>query len=165
MSLHLTTARPSHLVVRKWKLLVPCLLLAILLSSVLVVRQAFAEGTQPEQRFQATLTGANEIAGGDPDGSGIAHLRLSPEHGQVCFEIDVANLATIVAAHIHAGPAGVNGPVVVNFNPVVNGLHNCVSGVSRDLINKIIAAPQSYYVNVHTTEFPGGAIRGQLGGS
>ncbi len=42
-------------------------------------------------------------------------------------------------------------------------LSGCVSGVDPALIGEIIANPAGYYVNVHTTPFPGGAVRGQLG--
>jgi hypothetical protein len=37
-----------------------------------------------------------------------------------------------------------------------------VSGVDRSLIKAILTYPQDYYVNVHTTDFPDGADRGQL---
>jgi hypothetical protein len=37
----------------------------------------------------------------------------------------------------------------------------CVSA-ARDLIKTIRMNPSNYYVNVHTTDFPDGAIRGQL---
>ena len=133
-------------------------LIVLALALTLGVSTAFAHGGRP---LSATLSGANEIGGGDPDGSGSASLTLNPGQGEVCFHITVSNLATITAAHIHAAPAGTNGPVVVNFNPVVNGLNNCVSA-DRELIKAIMQNPENYYVNVHTTEFPGGAIRGQL---
>jgi hypothetical protein len=35
-------------------------------------------------------------------------------------------------------------------------------GVDRDLAKDILKNPEDYYVNVHTTLFPYGAIRGQL---
>ncbi len=41
-------------------------------------------------------------------------------------------------------------------------LSGCVSA-DPVLIGQIIANPAGYYVNVHTTEFPAGAVRGQLG--
>jgi hypothetical protein len=34
--------------------------------------------------------------------------------------------------------------------------------VDREEILEIIQEPEEYYVNVHTTEFPAGAVRGQL---
>ena len=105
-----------------------------------------------------TLSGAEEVGGGDPDGSGFAKIWLNAGQGTICWEISYANLSTAVAAHIHFAPAGVNGPVVVPLNPISGG---CTSA-SPALIQNIIDHPELYYVNVHTTEYPGGAIRGQL---
>jgi CHRD domain len=34
--------------------------------------------------------------------------------------------------------------------------------LKKKLIKKIIAKPENYYVNIHTVEYPDGAIRGQL---
>jgi hypothetical protein len=67
----------------------------------------------------------------------------------------------VTLAHIHVGAADTFGPVVVNFNPTVNGLDNCVSA-DPQLIKTIRQNPEAYYVNVHTTQFGAGAIRGQL---
>ncbi len=64
----------------------------------------------------------------------------------------------------HVGPAGVNGPVVVPLAPPSEGTVNaCTTGVDPQLIKSIIQNPQDYYVNVHNSDFPAGAIRGQLG--
>lgn len=123
---------------------------------------ASAHGGRP---LDATLLGTNEVppaSTGDPNGSGFAHLTLNQGQGEICFDISVQNISTITLAHIHAAPAGVNGPVVVNFNPAANGLSNCVYNIDPDLIKAIRQNPENYYVNVHTTEFPGGAVRGQL---
>ncbi len=135
--------------------------LAVLIVLVVLVSAVSAHGGRP---LSAELTGANEVGGGDPDGSGFASVTLNQGLGEVCFEIEVSGISTVVAAHIHTGAAGVNGPPVVNFNPVVNGLSNCVSGVDAELSKDIRQNPALYYVNVHSTEFPGGAVRGQLSG-
>jgi CHRD domain len=71
------------------------------------------------------------------------------------------------AAHIHAAPAGVAGPVLV---PLFTGVgllgtdsaSGCVLGVSQELIKAITHDPGAYYVNVHSSVFPAGAVRGQL---
>jgi len=110
----------------------------------------------------AVMTGANEAPGpGDPDGSGFAIVTLNQGQGQICFEITLENVDPITAAHIHSGPAGVPGPIVVNFNPAVNGLSGCVD-VDPELIKAIRQNPSDYYVNVHNPAFPAGAVRGQL---
>jgi hypothetical protein len=109
--------------------------------------------------FTVTLTGAAEApVPGDPDGSGTASLRLNPGQGEVCFDIQVQDVAPLTAAHIHVGPAGVAGPVVVPLGTDAG----CVTA-ERDLIRDIIRNPSNYYVNVHNMPFPAGALRGQLG--
>jgi hypothetical protein len=119
--------------------------------------------------FSTTLTGAAEVPGpGDPDASGTAFITLSQGQGEVCFDLSWTGIdGTVTAAHIHVGPAGVAGDVVV---PLFAGTFagtdsasDCVSGVSEELIKAIRHDPESYYVNVHSDVFPAGAIRGQLG--
>jgi len=118
----------------------------------------------------ATLAGVNEVPKpGDPDGTGTATLTITrPETGpgEICFQIETTNLTLpAAAAHIHAGPAGIAGPVVVPLGaPDASGKSSgCVSGVDRSLIKTLLLYPSDYYVNVHTPDFPDGAERGQLG--
>jgi CHRD domain len=119
--------------------------------------------------FSTTLTGAAEVPGpGDPDASGTAFITLNQGQGEVCFELSWAGIdGTVFAAHIHVGPAGVAGPVVVPlFTDVAlsgtDSASGCVSA-SEELIKAIRHDPASYYVNIHSDVFPAGAIRGQLG--
>jgi hypothetical protein len=117
--------------------------------------------------FTATLLGSNEIGpiGGDTDGFGTARVSIDHATNTVGFEITFANLSTLTAAHIHAGPAGVNGPVVVNFG-VPGGASGAgsFSGSVVDADAALITAfsAGNFYVNLHTSEFAGGALRGQL---
>ncbi len=98
---------------------------------------------------------------GQPGASGQSVLRLNPGQGEVCFETTASGLtAPVIGAHIHEAPAGIAGPIVVPLNPPVGS--GCVSA-DRQLIKEIMKEPADYYVNVHTTTHPGGAIRGQLG--
>jgi len=111
------------------------------------------------------LTGAEEVGPGDPDAFGAALVRLNQSKGEICYLIAVTRVdGTIVAAHIHRAPKGVNGPVVVNFLPPADGfVHDCVA-VDPALIAEIRTNPEQFYVNVHSSpNFPGGAVRGQLG--
>lgn len=113
--------------------------------------------------LSATLSGDNEVPGpGDFDGSGSALVTLNPGAGKVCFDIEVADVDPIAAAHIHEGPAGVAGGVVVDFDVPANGLNGCVEGIAKALVNAIRNNPAAYYVNVHNAAFPAGALRGQL---
>ena len=116
--------------------------------------------------FVRPLSGANERPPADPDGSGTAVVRLRPDAGAVCFRLTVQNIRLPAAgAHIHRAAAGANGPIVVQFTaPGANGVSSgCTTGVAASLIQEIAANPAGFYVNVHTTEYPGGAVRVQLG--
>jgi hypothetical protein len=143
------------------KYLLPLLLLAAMFG--LAVRPALAgDGGRP---FETAMSGAAEAPGpGDPDGSGTAEIRLNQGQGQVCFSLEVSGIAPATAAHIHFAPVGVPGGVVVGLVPPTSGTSSgCVSGVDEDLIKAIRQHPELYYVNVHNADFPGGALRGQLG--
>ena len=112
----------------------------------------------------ATLLGENEVPPADPDGSGTAAVTLNSGRGLVCFEISVSNVALpAIGAHIHQGEVGVNGPIVVVLTPPdESGTSSGCVEADPGLIKDIRKNPAGYYVNVHTTEFPGGAIRDQL---
>ncbi|WP_109474188.1 CHRD domain-containing protein [Ornithinimicrobium cavernae] len=110
------------------------------------------------------MTGAAERPGpGDPDGSGTAHFRLNPGQEQICYTLEVSDIAPAMAAHIHVAGTDAPGPVVVPLSPPVTGMSSGCADVDRELVIAIISDPGAYYVNVHNVDFPAGAVRGQLG--
>ena len=122
--------------------------------------------TSGGRKLSTTMTGAAEKPGpGDPDGTGSATIRLRQGQGQVCFALSVANIALPASlAHIHVGTADTFGaPVVTLTPPAVDGKSSGCVPASRELVKAILQNPAGYYVNVHTTDFPVGAVRGQLG--
>ncbi|MCB2076690.1 MAG: CHRD domain-containing protein [Novosphingobium sp.] len=114
-------------------------------------------------KLMADLMGMNEVPGpGDKDGSGIFKARLNPGSGQMCYEIKVDDIDDTTGAHIHRGSEGVNGEVVVAFKDLDDGkVSDCLT-VTKDLAQEIIRDPGMFYVNVHDTEHPAGALRGQV---
>ena len=65
-------------------------------------------------------------------------------------------------AHIHQGPPLRNGPPVVTlFTGPGGDLADCVKWTHSQLA-QIVADPANFYVSVETTEYPDGALRGQL---
>lgn len=115
--------------------------------------------------LSTTLTGAAEVPGpGDPDGSGSARVTVNPGQGEICYELSVANIILpATGAHIHVGAADEFGDVVVPLTPPdASGFSSGCEEVSRELAKAILKNPENYYVNVHTSDFPAGAIRGQL---
>jgi CHRD domain len=92
------------------------------------------------------------------------------ENGMIEFKTEINNRdgETFIAAHIHQGPVGVEGPPVeLLFGGPDTSAHEIVqSGVATPLASTtgadLCANPSGYYVNYHSTAFPAGAIRGQL---
>jgi len=121
----------------------------------------------PAVPLVAHLRGAEETpSGGDVDGGGIALINVNRSIGEVCIDLTTENITTWTAAHIHPGEVGVSNPPVVDFNITAAQpgprLSKCVSGVPASLIDDIAATPSDFYVNVHSNEYPQGAVRGQL---
>ena len=117
--------------------------------------------------LQIFMTGEADVPAGDPVGTGEATVRLRRGQGQVCYRLEVSNITLpSVGAHIHHGGAGESGPIVVPLRqPGANGQSSGCATVSRALVSQMLANRDQYYVNVHTTDFPGGAVRGQLTGT
>jgi hypothetical protein len=126
--------------------------------------------------FVVQLTGKQIAGGGDSHGQGYARLDFDPEHETACFDIRWQGIdGAVTAAHIHAGHRGSNGPVWIDFfnDKHVHGAQNTVYGCvhvngshglsPRNKVQAVIGDPSNFYLNVHSTEFPTGAIRGQLG--
>jgi hypothetical protein len=131
----------------------------VVIGLVALVAAAGAAGAiQKGGSLHATLAGKVEVPKGDPDGKGTAEIKFSGK--QVCWEIKVSKVGTIVAAHIHKGRAGVAGPVVVPFGKVYKS-KGCTTSTAA-LVAAIQKNPGAYYVNVHNAKYPGGALRGQL---
>jgi CHRD domain len=112
---------------------------------------------------------------GDPEGSGTAELIVDLGRGTVCYDITVTGIgaptepaAGIGNAHIHSYAQ--NGAIAVDIETefvAVAGAADtyraaeCVTAPRRVLVD-ILLQPEQYYVNVHTVEFPGGAVQGDL---
>jgi hypothetical protein len=126
-------------------------------------RTSVGSGKQAATVYVASLSGANEVPAADPDGEGAAAVTIDPVTGEICVDLRATNIQTAVMAHIHRGAAGVNGPVIVPFPVLPNPTAaECVTAAPLSLAAEIVANPAGFYVNVHTADFPNGAIRGQL---
>jgi hypothetical protein len=113
------------------------------------------------------FSGSAEVPGpGAPSGSGFVFVSIDPSSGQVCYEEAVSNITLPASAtHIHVNSAGLSGDVVVPFPvaPDANGMaQGCATITTAGLAQAIATHPEQYYVNVHTSDFPNGAVRAQL---
>lgn len=138
--------------------------LALLAATVAAGTALPALAQDGGRKLSTTLTGAAEVPGpGDPDGTGMADLRINPGQMQICYTLTVANIDPARAAHIHEAPAGAAGPVVVTLDAPTDGSSEGCASVTRELALEILKSPEDYYVNVHNARYPAGAVRGQLG--
>jgi hypothetical protein len=111
----------------------------------------------------ARLAGAGSTSDAqDPEHKGFAILTL--ERTAISYRIESPGLARVVAAHIHRGTAGTNGPMVWEINAGYQGdrIQGEATGFPPGVIALVAADPGEYYVKLHSLAFPGGAIRGQL---
>lgn len=119
----------------------------------------------PSCRLFARMSGANEVPPNDSPGTGSGEfVRSSPNTLDYTYRYQ--DLTTgVVGAHIHLGPAGQNGPIVIPLEIIPGSTEGEVSDTAEAdpaLLEAICATPEAYYVNVHTEMFPGGEIRDQL---
>src|SRR5947199_5020051 len=121
--------------------------------------------------LHAKLAAKNETTGSTSTAKGHTLIKVRND-GTIEFktQINNRNHETFVAGHIHQAPVGVAGPIVVPLfvapAPSTSARHIKQSGVATPNAGTsgaaLCANPSAYYVNYHTTAFPGGAIRGQL---
>lgn len=127
----------------------------------------FAAPVALAQTYGAVLTGSQEIPPRSGPGFGNATVMFDETRKNVDVTITVADLgAPINNFHIHEAPAGASGPVVINLiglgGTFENGTMTGSFPVSAEVAARMLQNPRNFYVNVHTTQFPGGAVRGQL---
>lgn len=145
------------------KRLIPLILAA---AALLFPTAAAGEGGRP---INVQMTGAAERPlppegpGGDPDGTGTASFRINPGQSEICYTLTVSNIEPATAAHIHRAPPTAAGPIVVHLAAPTSGTSSGCAPISRALAKELIQTPGAFYVNVHNTAYPGGAVRGQLG--
>ncbi|MET8447786.1 CHRD domain-containing protein [Streptomyces sp. NPDC005209] len=121
----------------------------------------------------ASLRGANEVpvkggpAVGDRDGAALEFIKVKGD--KVSVAVAWRGTGRPTDLHIHQGAKGTNGGVKIDFGKVLKEGHKgrySVSGSVRvtdaALLKQLTNDPGAFYANLHTAEFPGGAVRGQL---
>jgi hypothetical protein len=110
---------------------------------------------------RAALSGSEEVPGpGAAGGKGTAVIKLNDADNTVCYELTYEGIGKPTMAHIHTGAKGVAGPPAVTLD-IKKGDTGCVPA-DPSTVAAIRDDPAGHYVNIHTEEFPKGAIRGQL---
>lgn len=136
--------------------------------------------TQLDGRHEVAPDARNKKIVGDKNGRGEAYVfGIDGDPATLCYVLLVEKIQLVpvtegMAAHIHFGSPGENGPVVAALaGPFDGNAADCLtegeagkfpldpeagSGIVQDILNH----PGDYYINVHNPEYPAGAIRGQL---
>ena len=133
----------------------------------LIVAAPTTAGIDPHNLRTTTLKGTNVFPGpGDPDGSGSALLEVKPRARKVIFHVEFENLVGAAGIFIHKGHKGRNGPVkVVLLNGTIDKpspQQDLASDEKRRVLRDMLAHPRRYYLEIENTQFPSGAVRGQL---
>ncbi|WP_244188090.1 CHRD domain-containing protein [Streptomyces regalis] len=121
----------------------------------------------------ASLRGANEVpveggpAVGDKDGAALQFVQVKGD--TVSVAVTWRGTGKPTALHIHQGAKGTNGGIKVDFGGLLgeskskgHSLTGTVTVKDPALLNALKTDPSSFYANLHTAEFPGGAVRGQF---
>jgi hypothetical protein len=135
--------------------------LIVLLAVIGVAVPAVALASPAKQlEFEAYLTGKSEIPKAASKGKGTVNLTMTSS--KVCWKFTkVGGFDKPVVAHIHKGTATTaNGPVVVPLGDRY-AAKGCTTSTSA-IVRAIVKNPKGYYVNIHSTKYPNGAVRGQL---
>jgi len=114
--------------------------------------------------FMSILSGANEVPPNASPATGTAIGTYDDVTNAFMMDTNATGfLANVTAAHIHIAPPGVAGPVVFPLS----GTTGSTTYTAHDMF--VFTAQQEtdflaglYYVNIHSAQFPGGEVRGQL---
>ena len=142
-------------------------LLAVALAAVALAVPSVASAVSTD------LTAANVVPGpGDPGASGFAVFTLHPRQSEVCFDTGLTGLSEqfglpAIVSYIHKAPVDASGPIVMTLYGPLTGssffvTDYCIQGVDRRLVGALGKHPSRYYMDVASTQYPLGAVRGQL---
>lgn len=113
----------------------------------------------PVTRFRADLAGYQEVPPTSSSATGSGYFELNPDSTSLFYRIYVSGLTGITSAHIHQGAAGTNGSALHTLNFVEDSAVGTWA-IPSNAVNELLAG--NLYVNVHTTVYPAGEIRGQI---
>ncbi|MDQ2685951.1 MAG: CHRD domain-containing protein [Thermoproteota archaeon] len=153
------------------------MILAIVIAGVtysfLTTTNLTSEVFAQSEKFNAKLTGQEEVPPVDTQATGMAEFMPNGEN--VNYMINATNIKNVTEGHIHTGVNGTNGPIVVTLfmaEPNTNDVNEKGSITADKLrgplegkaITDLIASMKngSTYANIHTDLKPNGEIRGQI---
>lgn len=111
-------------------------------------------------RGDEKLTGAQEVPPVTTTATGSANIKVAAD-GAVSGGVTTAGVVSTMA-HIHIGPAGQNGPVIVPLTKTGDNSYVVPAGAKLTPAQLAAYNMGSLYVNVHSNANKGGEIRAQL---
>jgi hypothetical protein len=134
------------------------------------------------ENFRTHATGAEEVPPNDSPAQGQAIFQLNEDETELSYRLNVANIENVTQAHIHMAAKGVSGGIVAWLYPpappsqLIPGRSqgtletgvitdaDVIGGLAGQGVAGLLSAIRAgnTYVNVHTTQFPPGEIRGQI---
>jgi CHRD domain-containing protein len=123
------------------------------------VALAVGSGSVLAEAMNVKLSGDQEVPPVQTSGSGSGTITIGDD-GSVSGSVTAAGF-TPTAAHIHEGPAGKNGPVIVPFTKDGDKFGPAAGAkLTPDQMKAFKAG--DLYVNIHSAAHPGGEVRAQL---
>lgn len=112
--------------------------------------------------YRVTLSGKAETPPGPPGAGGAAVIALHSSL-KACWRFShLHGFSDATFAHIHRGAAGTSGPVVIPLSTAARLHHKGCVRTTAATIKAIERNPAGYYVNIHSKQYPAGAVRAQL---
>ncbi len=138
----------------------------VFLFSVFQIQLVHAGHLRDHIQFSARINGAQEVPAVTTNAQGVATFTLNPGRDTLCILGGFTGLsAQASGAHLHEAGSGMNGSVVLDLTPFINGntISAAITGaaLSPALLQSMIKG--NLYINIHNSMFPNGEIRGQVG--
>ena len=111
--------------------------------------------------LQVRITGAEEVPPVNTSASGSGSITVG-EDRSVKGSFKLQNAAQIRVAHIHAGPAGKTGPVIIPLQRIADNEWVVPPGAKLTESQYQSYKAGGLYVNFHSAQYKGGEIRGQI---
>lgn len=118
------------------------------------------DAPNPNVVFRATINGASEAPPNASTATGSATLTFNKDTKIFTIVVTYSGI-TAASGHVHKAAVGVSGGVIFGFtNPLSSPINYTSVALTADQEADLNAG--LYYVNLHSTAYPAGEIRGQL---
>lgn len=136
------------------------------LTVLLLANSIAPQVTEARGRRGALQLTPEAVVPGPGEAGVSASATVKTGRGQICFSMTVGPLTSFIRTiAIYQGEAGQVGPMVARLSPSpigINQLNGCVPA-DTELCRNIARYPGSYFIQINTDNYPGGALRAQLG--